>query len=125
MITVYEAFAVLTGALSGNIVLDERAGRTPLSLMLYSASILAILTGLWLLQAWPSTLGDGDAVVSLSCFGAYRHAKHPGHASDASPSSFERAAHATAEPGVDALNLGEATNFAPDDGHFTEGRSAT
>jgi len=61
LITVYEAFTILFGAVSGNFVLDEKSGRSPASLVLYALSIGIILVGLVLLQAWPAKLfGPGD-----------------------------------------------------------------
>jgi hypothetical protein len=49
MITVFEGFYVITGALSGNFVLDEKAGQSPLGLSLYAASIGLIVCGMCVL----------------------------------------------------------------------------
>jgi len=49
MITVYEGCMVATGAISGNIVLDEWQGQTSSQLLAYSASVLIVLAGLALL----------------------------------------------------------------------------
>jgi len=49
MITVYQGFFVLSGALSGNFVMDEKAGRPWDVLAYYSASIGLVLAGLAIL----------------------------------------------------------------------------
>lgn len=60
MITVFEGFMIISGALSGNIVLDEKAGQSLRSLLAYSASIGLILSGLWVLCAGEKQLESGD-----------------------------------------------------------------
>lgn len=49
MITVYEGFMIITGSLSGNIVMREAAGQPQHILMLYGVAVLVILLGLWVL----------------------------------------------------------------------------
>ena len=49
MITVYEGCMVVTGAISGNVVLNEMSGQTTAQLLMYSLSILTILGGLLML----------------------------------------------------------------------------
>jgi len=49
MITVYEGCMVATGAISGNVVLDEWQGQTSTQLVMYTMSILLVLAGLTLL----------------------------------------------------------------------------
>ena len=48
-ITVYQGFFILSGALSGNLVMDEKAGRSWAVLGAYSASVLVVLLGLYVL----------------------------------------------------------------------------
>jgi uncharacterized membrane protein len=49
MITVYEGFMIITGSLSGNIVMREAAGQPQHILLLYGGAVLIILWGLWVL----------------------------------------------------------------------------
>jgi hypothetical protein len=46
---VYEGFMIITGSLSGNIVMREAVGQPPHILMLYGVAVLIILWGLWVL----------------------------------------------------------------------------
>ena len=49
MITVFEGFMILSGAISGNIVMNEKLGLPWLNVCLYSVGILIILCGLYIL----------------------------------------------------------------------------
>jgi len=49
MITVFEGFMIISGAISGNLVMDERAGQSAPLLVLYALSICVILAGLYVL----------------------------------------------------------------------------
>ena len=49
MITVFEGFMIISGAISGNIVLNEKAGQPAEILWAYFASICIILFGLGVL----------------------------------------------------------------------------
>merc|ERR1719454_1031082 len=49
MITVYEGFMIITGAISGNIILNEKASQSYLQLWGYTCSISVILFGLVIL----------------------------------------------------------------------------
>uniref|UniRef100_A0A7S2IND5 Magnesium transporter n=1 Tax=Haptolina brevifila TaxID=156173 RepID=A0A7S2IND5_9EUKA len=49
MITVYQGFFILSGALSGNLVMDEKAGRSWRVLSAYCASIGLVIIGLAIL----------------------------------------------------------------------------
>ena len=57
MITVYQGFFVLSGALSGNFVMDERNGQSSEALGAYAGSIGVVLLGLYVL-----TKGELDAL---------------------------------------------------------------
>jgi len=46
MITVYQGYFILSGALSGNFVMDDKAGQSWTALGLYTFSIAVILVGL-------------------------------------------------------------------------------
>ena len=66
MITVFEGFMIISGAISGNIVMNEMAGRPPGMLMLYAASIGIILVGLTVLlkgERRSSTDEDGMRIL--------------------------------------------------------------
>ena len=62
MITVWEGFLILTGALSGNLVMDDARGRSWEGLGLYAASIAVVLAGLLVLAR--GELGDDAAPES-------------------------------------------------------------
>ena len=53
----YEGCMVATGAISGNIVLDEWQGQTSSQLLAYSASVLIVLAGLALLVQGENAVG--------------------------------------------------------------------
>ena len=56
MITVYQGFFILAGAVSGNLVMDEKAGRSTQGLSLYTLSVAVVIVGLYVL-----TRGELDA----------------------------------------------------------------
>ena len=58
MITVYQGFFILAGALSGNLVMDDKAGQSAERLGLYAGSVVAVLVGLYIL-----TKGELEAVI--------------------------------------------------------------
>ena len=60
MITVYQGFFVLAGALSGNLVLDEKSGESAVRLSLYSCSVATVLVGLYVL-----TRGELDRIAAI------------------------------------------------------------
>ena len=60
MITVYQGFFVLAGALSGNVVMDEAAEQSVSNLMAYISGVLAVLSGLVVL-----TRGEIRAAIDL------------------------------------------------------------
>ena len=70
MITVFEGFMIISGAISGNIVLDEKAHQPDFVLVLYALSILIILAGLYLLLRGEQ--GETDTVRML---GRDRHGR--------------------------------------------------
>lgn len=49
MITVFEGFMIVSGSISGNLVMDEKAGQPAESLFAYCLAILVILFGLYVL----------------------------------------------------------------------------
>ena len=49
MITVYQGFFVLSGAISGNVVMDEKAQQSWYDLARYGAGVGTVLVGLWVL----------------------------------------------------------------------------
>jgi len=49
MITVFEGFMIVSGSISGNLVMDEKAGQPPAILCLYVIAIGIILFGLYVL----------------------------------------------------------------------------
>ena len=49
MITVFEGFMIISGAISGNLVLNEKEGQPPGVLVAYSCAIGIILVGLYIL----------------------------------------------------------------------------
>lgn len=66
MITVYQGFFVLFGAISGNVVMDEVAHLTQTSLAAYSASVLVILLGLCVLVQGERAPAAGRAGLNLT-----------------------------------------------------------
>ena len=64
MITVWEGFLILTGALSGNLVMDDARGRSWEGLGLYAASIAVVLAGLLVLAR--GELGDAAAPANAA-----------------------------------------------------------
>jgi len=64
MITVFEGFMIISGAISGNVVMDEMDGQPTYKLVLYALSISIILTGLWILLRGEQTTGDGVRMLS-------------------------------------------------------------
>jgi uncharacterized membrane protein len=66
MITVFEGFMIISGAISGNIVMNEMAGRPAGMLLLYAGSIGIILVGLIvLLKGERRSSPDEDGVRML------------------------------------------------------------
>ena len=57
--------ATASGALSGNIVLEEGTGQPAAMLTCYVASLLVVLVGLFFVGRWPACLGDGNEECSL------------------------------------------------------------
>ena len=67
MITVFEGFMIMSGAISGNIVMNEMAGRPAGMLLLYAMSIGVILVGLIVLlrgERRSSTDEDGMRILT-------------------------------------------------------------
>ena len=60
MITVYQGFFVLAGAISGNLVLDEKSGQSSERLVLYAGSVVTVLSGLYVL-----TRGELDMIANM------------------------------------------------------------
>mmetsp|Transcript_16168 Transcript_16168/g.36921 ORF Transcript_16168/g.36921 Transcript_16168/m.36921 type:complete len:259 (+) Transcript_16168:1-777(+) len=58
LITVFEGFMVISGAVSGNLVLNEKEGHPPALMALYFCSVLLILAGLYVLSS-----GEHRAIV--------------------------------------------------------------
>jgi|TARA_B100000524_G_C23613049_1_gene356888 hypothetical protein len=65
MITIFEGFMIISGAISGNIVLNEKAGQSAGSLLAYSASIGLILCGLSVLCAGEKRPGCEDVTQMM------------------------------------------------------------
>ena len=51
MITVFQGFFVLSGAISGNLVMGEAIGQSAERLVLYAGSVAVVLCGLYVLTA--------------------------------------------------------------------------
>ena len=66
MITVFEGFMIISGAISGNIVLNEKAGQPAEILWAYFASICIILFGLGVLCAAASTATASTRTTACS-----------------------------------------------------------
>ena len=49
MITVFEGFMIVSGSISGNLVMDEKEGQPTSSLLAYACAIGVILVGLYIL----------------------------------------------------------------------------
>jgi hypothetical protein len=64
LVTTYEAFSLLTSALSSALVLSEYTGMSANRLFIfYATGVLPIMVGLLLLAAWPTRIfGDGERV---------------------------------------------------------------
>ena len=65
MITVFEGFMIISGAISGNVVMNEKEGQPAHLLVLYALSIFVILSGLYvLLRGEQSSASDGVRMLS-------------------------------------------------------------
>ena len=102
MITVFEGFMIISGAISGNIVLDEKAGQPPHVLGLYFASICIILVGLYVLCRGEKR-PTHDSIRMLDGVALAEAAKEQVEAFDAV--SFRR-------PSIDAESSSSATGGA-------------
>jgi len=59
MITVFEGFMIVSGSISGNLVMDEKAGQPTAILCLYAVAIGVILCGLYVLcKGEAASMGD-------------------------------------------------------------------
>ena len=58
MITVFEGFMIVSGSISGNLVLDEKEGQPALSLIIYCVAIGIILAGLQILLVGEKAAND-------------------------------------------------------------------
>jgi len=63
VVTIYEAMSIFVGAVSGNMVLAEYQGQTPLEIALYVPSVLIIMCGMTLMVYWPNKFGEGDEIL--------------------------------------------------------------
>ena len=59
MITVFEGFMIISGSISGNLVMDEKAGQPFGSLLMYCVAIVIILIGLYVLLRGERAGADG------------------------------------------------------------------
>jgi len=60
-IAMYEGMVIVSGTISGNLVLGElNGGYTGVAAFFYVTSLLLILVGLVLVAKWPKCLGNGD-----------------------------------------------------------------
>jgi len=64
MITIFEGFMIISGSISGNLVMYEMEGQPPLMLCLYSGAIGVILCGLYVLLVGESRERDGRLLTS-------------------------------------------------------------
>ena len=68
LITVYEAFLVISGNLCGLLVMHEAHGMSASQLVGFGCSTCLIVVGLAAVLVWPtSLLGDGDIPVPYPC----------------------------------------------------------
>ncbi len=64
MITIFEGFMIVSGSISGNLVLYELEGQPTSSLALYSGAIVLILVGLYVLLVGESRQRDGRLLTA-------------------------------------------------------------
>ena len=65
MITVFEGFMIISGSISGNVVMNEKEGQPAFRLIWYAIAILIILCGLYILCKGERAGPDGRLLARM------------------------------------------------------------
>uniref|UniRef100_A0A7S3VXX1 EamA domain-containing protein n=2 Tax=Emiliania huxleyi TaxID=2903 RepID=A0A7S3VXX1_EMIHU len=107
MITVFEGFMVISGAISGNVVLNEKEGHPPHLMALYFGAVLVILAGLYVLCSGEQQSLANDADGEHNGLAAHDGARPQ------RPAGYKRGARRRGDEGVAMVRDEGAHNAAP------------